>query len=177
MIAPTCVISPYHAYSIGAGCGSFGAAASGVWPAANRAFFIPFRLDRPVTVTVFGVYNGITVGNGSVDVGIYSDDGPSTSTARLIISSRAVATSGASAIQTLDIPDTPLGAGRFYIAIVMSSASDTVFRVGLNNTHARAVGVCQMASAYPLPLSATLAAAASTFLPMVGFATAPRTFL
>lgn len=171
-MAPLVVVSPFHIDSLGGGEGSLGAPASATWPAAGRAIYIPFRIRRrPLTVNVLSVLNGATVGNGTVQLGIY-DESP-----HIIVSIPAATTVGANVQQPFDIPDTTLPIGLYYFGIVLSTNTDTVFRSGVSTQALRSLGCAQQASAAPLPASPTFALVNSSYLPVVGLASGPRTFL
>lgn len=42
------------------------------WPAANRGYFLKFRLEKPTTIT--GISIGINSASGNVKVGLYTSD-------------------------------------------------------------------------------------------------------
>lgn len=153
-------------------CGMFGTVwgvpSSVVWPSANRAFFLPFRLSRPFVATLLWWLNGATV-SGNVDCGIYSADG------RRIVSAGGVAQSGVTAIQTVDITDQLLVAGQYFLGLVLDNATGTIYRSTLSIPQGRAAGIFEQATAYPLPNPATFAASAWGYLPSCGFA--GRTFV
>lgn len=126
---------------------------SGTWGTANRAVYIPLTLRRPFTLASMAVYNGATA-TGNIDLGIYTEDGV------LIWSSGSTAQSGTNAYQVVT-PGSPvkLPPGRYYIAMACSSTSATILgRAFLQHT-GRAVGAGIQASAFPLPSTATIAAA------------------
>ena len=144
--------------------------ASAAWPSANRAIFIPFHLDEPTIITAIGVPNGATA-TGNFDVGIYDVAGTK------IVSSGSTAQAGTSAIQTVDITDTLIGPGDFYMAIAMDGTSGTMYSTNSPAvSHLRMAGMLQMASAFPLPATATFATITSAYVPGLLLATSPRTF-
>lgn len=134
---------------------------SAVWTAANRAIFVPFRLTRAKPVTKLFAHNGATA-SGNLDIGIYTIDGTR------IVSTGSVAQSGTNVCQVIDITDTLLGDGDYYLALAMDGTTGTVFRAAPQATRLRTAGVLQQASAFPLPATATFAAVASAFLPFFG---------
>jgi hypothetical protein len=144
------------------------APASTAWPSANRAILTPMRLPEIVTVTKLYWYNGATV-SGNVDCGIYTADG------RLVVSTGSTAQAGTSAGQEVNITDTQIGPGIYYLALALSSATGTIFRTAPTLAFLKAMGLLQIASAVPLPASATLAAMATAYVPVVGAVIAPRT--
>lgn len=136
--------------------------ASAVWPAANRAIYIPFELDRAMLVTQMYCQNGATTA-GNVDVGIYAGDG----TRR--VSSGSTAQSGTNAVQTFDITDTWLGPGVYYMALASDSGSATFFRLAHGAPNDWLVwGGLQQAAAFPLPATATFAVNTTIYLPAFG---------
>lgn len=131
-----------------------------VWPAADRAIFVPFTIEAPITVTRMFTYNSITA-SGNIDVGIYTLDGT------LIVSSGSTAMSGTVTLQAFDITDTLLAPGAYYMAMACSSgtanfkASNTALLGGM-------AGVVEMAAALPLPATATFASLTSSYVPCFG---------
>ena len=93
---------------------------SATWTTANRAYFIQFRLSRPLLVVKLMALSGATVGTNNSDVGIYDAGGT------LIVSSGATLTANANAIQEFNITDTLLGTGLFYLAMSMNGSSYSI---------------------------------------------------
>jgi hypothetical protein len=130
-------------------------------PAANRAIYIPFNVDHEVTAKQMFWENGGVA--GTTDVGIY--DGYSL--ARLISST---ATTNAGSIQIANITDTAFGPGLFYMAWLPSTVTtQTYWSAAIVAASLRCAGVQQQAvGSATLPATATFAAVASAFLPLVG---------
>ena len=143
---------------------------SAVYPVANLALFVPFVLTKPVTVAKMFTYNG-TVAAGNIDVGIYDISGT------LIVSMGSVAQAGTSVIQSFDITDTQIGPGKFYMAIVENNVASTFFKHDANEgaNRLRFTGMAQMAAAFPLPATATLALLTANYVPVFGLLISPRT--
>ena len=140
--------------------------ASAVWPSSNLAIFIPFTLPEASLALAMFSYNGATA-SGNLDVGLYKADGTR------IVSMGSTAQAGTSALQTLDITDTTLPGGELlYLAMAMDNTTGTTFRLtGSSNVgQLRACGVMQMATAFPLPATATFATLTSNYAPVVGVA-------
>lgn len=160
-----------HPWSIDA-CGAplLGAAsvlASGgstVWPVANLAIFVPFALATPLTIAQLFTANGATV-SGNIDVGVYTLDGTR------IVSAGSTAHAGTNTLQTYNIADTLLPAGDYYLAIAMNNTTGTLSAHALAAIHLNRLGIAQMATAFPLPATATLAQMASAYLPLFGLTT------
>lgn len=132
------------------------------WPSANLAIFVPLRLTEAATLRRFWYLSGN--GTGNVDIGVYSE------AASLIISTGSIAQSTSNQVNYVDVADTALAAGNYYLAIAYASTTATPFSAraaGLS----RSFGIVQMASALPLPSTATFAAAGQDYIPLFGFST------
>lgn len=125
-------------------------AATAAWPAAALAIFVPFWIGRDMTVYQLGWVNGTPVAS-SVDVGIYKPDGT-----RLLSTGNTVA-SGANAIQRVNVTDTVVPRGAYYLATAGLLTTVQMFRWAPLAPLMMAMGVRTMASASPLPATATFA--------------------
>lgn len=134
--------------------------ASGAWPVANKAIFVPVEVYEPLLIVRMFVENGAAVA-GNVDVGIYGLSG------NLVVSSGSTLQSGTSVIQQLDIIDTVLQAGLYYLAAAMSNVTGTVVRWNPTAAFAKSFGVCEMTSAFPLPATATFVTLTSAYIPAI----------
>lgn len=153
------MISSFDTYDSKILC-SFSGAGGSAWPASNRALFSPLFVPSPVVVKRLIVMNGSPSGN--MDVGIYRDD------LSRLVSSGSVANSGsASTPQVVDITDTLLTVGRYYIALVLDNTTATIYREASDIQQLRVLGMFQMDTAFPLPDPAVPAALATTYLPLV----------
>lgn len=154
-LPPPPVLTPFHMDSVGpamlmtAGT-NIASTASITWPSANKAYFYPFRLTAPATVKQFLVSVG-TASFGNLDVGIY-DAG-----LRLVVSSGGVAVGSANAIQQINIADTDLLPGDYYLAMVVDNTTAAILRSAIASrlNALTAFSVYEQASAYPLPQTAT----------------------
>lgn len=161
-------VSPASLNSLGPGFADSGVT-SYAWPAANRALFVPFRLSHPETVFKLACGAGaLTAGN--FDIGVYSPSG-----ARLV-STGSTPKSAASTKLIVDVADTPLGPGMYYLAMSVDTASAAY--VGYADPTAfemRMFGVRQMSSiipaplaeAFPLPAQAVFESVSSAGLPIM----------
>jgi hypothetical protein len=132
---------------------------TGVWGVASAAVYVPILVRTPMTVYQLAWGNGATL-SGNVDVGLY--DG--TSKARLV-STGSTAQAGVSALQAVDVADTPVPPGLHYLAMAMDNTVGVVNRGQLvSAAPGRACGMAQQASAFPLPSTATFAALTSVSL-------------
>lgn len=137
------------------------APASTAWPSANLAIFVPMLINEQCVAYKLICGAGLTA-EGNFDIGIFDADG------RKLISSGATA-KGLNVVHTIDITDTPLGPGLYYMGMSADSA-DAYAMVTPAGTapvplqKSRLYGTLQMATAYPLPATATFAA--RTFAPV-----------
>lgn len=135
--------------------------AGGTWPAANRAIFVPIVVDEIVTVSKIAVLP--TVQSGNLDVGIYREDG----TRLVSAGSTAVGTAGA--VQVIDITDTVLDPGVYFLALCVDNTTAAFQRqaTGAGN-YLQICGVQQQAvGAVTLPNPATFANPASAYCPVI----------
>ena len=127
-----------------------------VWPAANRALFLPFMVPSALTARrmLFQAPNA----SGNVDVGIYESDGA------LIVSSGS--TPHASGLNNIDITDTLLDRGIYYAAIAIdNTTAQVVGSTGPPAVQFRVGGMKQASTSFPLPASPTFEAVASNVFP------------
>lgn len=128
------------------------------WPSANRAIFVPFRVPVPVTIDKLAMGTGTGTG-GNYDQGIYDEFG------NLVIATGSTARPGASQDSIVDIADTVLMPGLYYLAMALDG-TNTVQHVSMNLTaQTKLMGMRQMDTAFPLPSTATFATHASVMFP------------
>lgn len=169
---PLVTITPFSLESAGANFGSYSNnnmglmySTSTAWSTANLAVFIPFAVSRRVTIQQVFCLNGATV-SGNIDIGIYTLNGTK------IVSAGSTAQTGTAAIQALSITPTQLSAGAYYMAMSMDNTTGTIYKNVIYNTLGnRAAGMAQMASAFPLPASATFSAATTGNIPVFALTT------
>lgn len=135
-------------------------AASTAWPSANLAIFVPFVLRVPTTVYKI-VVGGGSLAAGNFDVGIYDQNG------NRLVSSGAQAKS-ASVEHVVNITDTPLGPGRYYMAMAADGTNNYVMYSVSAASRGKLGGVLQAASSYVLPATVTFATFAQTDVPSIG---------
>lgn len=144
---------------------------SAAFPSANRAYYIPILVPYAVVVTKLFCINGGTAGN-NFDIGIYDVAGTK------IVSTGSTAQSGTSQVQTVDITDTILGPGLFYMALACNGTSATFAVWSSGGTRfMNAIGAFTQSTAFALPATATFATAASFYIPIIGFIVAPTTLI
>jgi hypothetical protein len=158
---PMATVCSHGPQSLGAGAYGIGLGA-GSYPAANIAIFVPFRIGQPIKFSTMFIYNGASV-SGNIDVGVYACDGTK------IVSTGSTAQAGTSSIQTFTVTTTELDSGLFYFAVAMDNATGTLYRHAPSPAAmVNFQGVAQMAAAFPLPATATLATTAYGYAPLVG---------
>lgn len=139
-------------------------AVGAAWPAANRALFFPFEITTPRIATVMGTYTPNVAVSGNLDVGIYDLAG------NRLVSSGSVAQANQNTAQIINITDTLLSAGTYYMAMAKDSVAQQVAWPH-QALLIRVFGAQQMDTAFPLPATATFANPASAYIPWlsVGF--------
>lgn len=143
--------------------------ANGAWFSANDPLALPFCLPHGGVIKQLGWLNGSTAAGG-VDLGVYD-----LSWNRRISTGAQTAT-GNVEWQWIDVADTALAPGRYYLAHVRDNA--TVNRVrnyggSAANPLMALIGMQDSATdAYPLPdpLTNMATAATATLVPIVGIA-------
>jgi hypothetical protein len=145
--------------------------AAGVASSANveaAAMFAPILL--PVSCTVRRVWwaNGSSPDGGiTIECGIYADSGSRSPGAKLV--SGSAAQGNATEVQFVDVTDTSLAPGLYWVAL-STSAITAVFRTTISAV-VDAATLFQEASAYPLPGTATPVEATASTVYLCGFST------
>lgn len=133
-----------------------------VWPAANRAIYMPVVVSIPVVVTNLSVI--VAVQSGNMDVGIYSETGTR------IVSAGSTAV-GAAGLQVFNIADTTLVPGVYFLAMCVDNTTASVSTTNASAYSAvvlRTAGCQQQAvGAVTLPSTATFANPEGTYAPLV----------
>lgn len=162
---PHPVVGPHTDEGLGLDLNIFGGIlnTSAAWPTANKAFFYPFLVEESgFTIAQLGWVNGTAV-SGNVDAGVYDLNG------NRKISTGSTAQSGTTAIQLVDVADTGIDPGIYFIALVLDNTTGTVHRTS-NPTNAlwhRTMGCFEAATSFPLPSSVSKTAIATNTVPMV----------
>lgn len=151
------------------------AAASVAWGTINLIRMYPFVLSEPVLARKLWIYKGATV-TGSVDVGIYAEDGPGTCV-RLASAGATAVSAGANALQEFDIADTQLGRGRYYMAAAMSLTTTTMFANAVAANLAKTWGWAEGGTAASTVLPATITLATFTTAVQPRFGLSNRTLV
>jgi hypothetical protein len=124
-------------------------ASATAYPTANLAIYVPIRVRYPVTIRKLWVPSG-TTGTGNFDLGLYNAAGT-----RLV--STGSQAKGTSAVeQVIDVTDTPIAAGLYYLAICADSGTDTYYGAVMAAPLPAAVGVLtQDVGSVTLPATAS----------------------
>lgn len=127
---------------------------------ANRARFIPIVVQQ--TCIAYRMFFHVSANaSGNCDVGIYDESGT-----RLVSSGSVAVTINSNMV---DIPDTTLTPGRYFLAFSLSSATVSLIVGSITTSLARSTGMGNASAALPLPASVTLAgSAAEGFIPVLG---------
>jgi hypothetical protein len=141
---------PSHAIAVdtfGTLGGAQGYTSSGTYPTADLAIYIPVRVV--VSVTVLKIHIGTGTASGNLDVGLYS------STGSRLVSSGTTAITGTG--QTVDVTDTSIGRGLYYIAITVDNTTATFARYAPGSVPTPGFGVLvqQLSASGTLPTTAT----------------------
>jgi hypothetical protein len=136
------------------------------WPSTSEPVAVPFRVFKGMTVYQLGWQNGSGTMTDSVDIGIYD------ASWNRKVSGGGTARSGAAAVQWVDVTDTFLQVGKYYIVQANNGTTASQARTlygSITTGLAAGLGVFDSATtAYPLPNPLTNMAAATifTFVPI-----------
>lgn len=145
--------------------GLLGNVANGTWPSANLGIFIPFTIQQTrIAYSLF--YAAGTTSSGNLDMGIYDEAG------NRLVSNGAVAEGAISTNVTLNIADTTLTPGRYYLGMACDGTAGGYSRWAPNANFPDLMQCKQMASAYSAGLvaTATFATYTQSYLPNIGIA-------
>jgi hypothetical protein len=126
----------------------------------DQAYIVRIIVPTATVVRRFYWANGATASTNTVQVGIYNDD------LSTFLLGTATTSSGATALQFDNVTDTAIGAGRYWMAIVLNGTTATLQRA--NNATLRIGDLYIMAAARPLPATLVPATGAG-ILPLFGF--------
>lgn len=125
----------------------FSSFASAVWVTTNLAIYVPFVMYRSGIVYQVGWMNGGTTVSGTREVGVYNSAG-----SKMI--SGAATGSGTNVMQRVNVTDTTLNPGQYWLAITCTTASDW-FAYTAPVPIFTALGCLTQTSANPLPSTMT----------------------
>ena len=141
------------------------AGASTAWPSANLAIFVPIYVAEPCTVYKMVAGAGATAGSNNFDIGIYDQSG------NRLVSSGATA-KGSSVEHVIDVTDTRIGPGIYYLAMSADGTGNYVLVTPSGTTpvplqKARMLGTLEAATSYVLPATATMVARTGPLIPNI----------
>lgn len=132
---------------------------SGLSP-ASKASIVPFTLEERSIIYQISWWNGPTA-SGNIDAGIYDRYG------NKIITTGSTVQTGATTIQLVDITDTPLAPGYYFMAITIDNTTGNLYSTtGGNNPNlfcSPCYGYAEMLSAFPLPTTITFGKPSGTW--------------
>ena len=134
---------------------------STAWGTQYRAFYVPVRVPAPCIVREMAYFSGSTSA-GNIDIGIYDATGT-----RLVSSGSTAKAS--SRLVTVEVTDTTIGPGLYYLALNNDTTTDTFARWNYAAPEAAAYGVLtETLGAVTLPATATWAVnQTATFVPFI----------
>lgn len=160
--------SPRHWHAIGTHTTFYGASISptgaGTYPTADLAIYVPVPVQQRVVVRGLYICNSTAV-SGNFDVGLYDAAGTR------LASSGTTAQSGTTTEQVVDITDTTIGPGLYYIAVVLDNTTGSLLRDNDAAPLHAAYGLLteQLGAGGTLPATATWAVPQTlTYLPNIG---------
>jgi hypothetical protein len=122
---------------------------------------VPFRIAEALTVYQMACGTG-TATTGNFDLGIYDLSG------NLLVSTGSTAKTTSFSERVVDVTDTALLPGAYYLAMAVDTASAAYVGYTLANAAlGKLVGIREVASAFPLPSTVTLATSTGTVVPLV----------
>ncbi len=116
-------------------------------PGANVTHYYPVFAPHQIVVQKIALPISATPGN--FDVGLYDASGN-----RLVSSGSTAMTTG---LTEVDITDTVIGPGRYYLAVAADTATSWLLRYTMTAAQAPALGLARE-SVFPLPATATFSA-------------------
>lgn len=141
---------------------TLGAAASATWPVNNKGYYYPFRLTAWATAYQLLFWVGAT-SSGNLDVGIYDSQKDK------IVSAGSTAMSATvNTVQEINIADTVLPPGDYFIGVSCSTTGGTCFRASAQSDEGvlPIMAVYEETSALPLPATATPVICTDTVPPL-----------
>lgn len=149
--------------SLGPSAVALGNPTSRAWGGANTAVFIPFQVQQTCVAYKMWYASGTPIdAAGHLDLGIYDE------ALNRLVSTGSTAQGAVTAMHTVDIADTTLVPGRYYMAMSCDSVTGQ-YRQWSGSL--RALGqydIWKMDTAFPLPATATFALMTFGAFPDIG---------
>jgi hypothetical protein len=95
----------------------------------DLGYIVRIVLPTSTVVRRFFWANGATASTNTVQVGIYNDD------LTTFLLGTATLSAGANALQFDNVTDTPISAGRYWMAVVLNGTTATLFRASNTTNH------------------------------------------
>lgn len=148
IVAPP-VLTPFNMESLGPSMGTapLGGATSTTWTVNNKGYYYPFRLDQIVTARQLLFWVGAT-SSGNIDVAIYDSQ-----LNRIVSAGTTAMSATVNTWQELNITDTVLHPGDYYLGVSCSTTVGTCFTQSSSADESALSRwpVYEQASALPLP--------------------------
>ena len=142
-------------------CFSYATPASGAYPLANLAIYVPFSVSETVTAFEGWVITGATAG-GNFDIGIYS------ATGSRLVSAGSTARVVSTVNNTTTMTNQVLTPGVWYYMAFSADSTNTYISsstvAGLNES----MGVLESTTSFVLPASPTLSRTTRAYVPQFG---------
>lgn len=168
IVPPGPLISSFGRYATGVPLAS---AASATWSLAKRVIYVPVYLPQSMTATLLWWLNGATVGTDTVEAGIYNS-AAGLPTTKIVSSGTGVTSAGANIVQSIDITDTFLAPGLYFLALTASGTTTTIWRFAPSNALLKGFGLAaETTGTFGCPSTATPTSSGLVAVPMFGFAT------
>lgn len=122
---------------------------SAAWPTQYKAIYVPIRVKKRMVIVKLGIANGATASD-NLDLGLYDAVGTR------LVSTGSTAQSGTTTEQVIDVTDTTIGPGLYYLAACFSGTTGTVFRLSHAAPYYLSIGVLsETLGSVTLPATAT----------------------
>ena len=134
-----------------------------IWPTANKAFFYPFTIYSPITISKAFILNASAV-SGNVDIGVYDKNGNRLGSTGQTVNAGTVASQiiNLTADTLLSLP------GYYYLAIAINNTTARPQNQSQNVNLCKFLGYKEQTSAFPLPNPATMVEITAGYIPWVG---------
>jgi hypothetical protein len=130
----------------------------GTYPSSDRAFYFPVLVPEPTIVTKLSCSIG-SASSGNIDLGVYDEAGTR------VVSTGSTAMGSASALQVIDVTDTLLTPGAYYLAVAVDNTTARLSNFsGPLFASCALMGIREQNSAFPLPATATFSDVSQRFV-------------
>lgn len=161
------VVTPFSEECLGPLSRYFGGTAAASATAGSQvAQFFPWTIEAAIKIVKGIVMNGASV-NGNLDVAVYDHE------FNRVVSMGATTQAGTNAVQELDITDTVLLPGRYWMAFLCTGSGTVFARSAADEISLGAFAILEQTAQTALPSTATAvkSTAATPLIPVFGFST------